>query len=428
MTGAVSIIVPTYDRPDSLQKTLAFLHAGATRPPIIVADGSSGAAAIRNAEICARDGVIYFRLPSQTGSPGADTATGYAGVLENYFARYRAALERVATPYVAVCGDDDLLLPGAAAEAAAFLDAHPDHVACHGVYLAFRYAGAGIQLDSVVYDGASIDGAEVGSRLMQMLARYEAPYYGVYRTAVQREIVAAMSRVTISLFFELYHSSASAVKGKIKRLETIYYLRNMGDAPHARPVEGWSQWAATDLDLLFTRYGDHRQRIIDLVSADPAAAISGEQLRRAIDMSFLLYAGRHFHLNVWVEEYLQTAIVDPAERDRLRLWLLFPDHGRPKPVPLPTLWVRAWRNRIVLGLWRRARRVLAIIGIERAVTVVAEAIARARSPVAAPPAPAPIWITRAGAHHTEVRLAPALVERFPEAAWHALLRRDGAVR
>jgi glycosyltransferase domain-containing protein len=269
MMDNVSIIIPTYDRPDALRRTISYLQAGRPRLPIIVADGSNGATAARNAETCARLGanITYLSRPSATKGPGAVSTAEYAMVMENYFERYSAALEAVTTDYVAVCADDDLLVPESAVRAAAFLDEHPAYVSCHGIYLAFRYIDTDIQIESVIYDGRSIDGTEVGSRLMQLLAHYEAPYYGVYRTAIQREIMAQVSRINVGLFFEIFHSSATAVRGKIKRLGNIYYLRNVGNPPHARPREGLPQWASTDLDDLHDRYREHRQRVIDFVSA-----------------------------------------------------------------------------------------------------------------------------------------------------------------
>ncbi len=332
MTDTLSIVILTYDRPDALLKTIAFLQSDGERLPIIVADGSGRDAATRNAAICAAAGsnVAYLHLPSDTEGPGATTAAAYAKVLEHYFARCRAALDRVTTDHVVVCGDDDFLVPSAALAAAAFLDANPDYVACHGRYVGFRHSASGIRIDSVVQESRSIDGAEVGSRLIQLLAHYEAPYYAVYRASAKRAIVAEMSKIHVGLFFELYHSSASVLIGKIKRMDGLYYLRNVGDPPQKRPLEGWYHWAAADLDGLFERYREHRARILALLSDRRDVALGEDRLRRAIDMSFLLLVGRQFHLDYWIDEYLTTAVASGDERVRLRGWLDAEFHGRGK--------------------------------------------------------------------------------------------------
>ena len=41
-------------------------------------------------------------------------------------------------------------------------------------------------------------------------------------------------------------------------------------------------------------------------------------VKRIVDMSFILYVGRDFHMGYWIDEFLATAVNHPKERNRLR--------------------------------------------------------------------------------------------------------------
>ncbi len=310
MDHGVTIFIPTYNRPEMLRRTLAFLHQGGLGLPVIVGDGSdSPVVASLNESACRQFGenVEYFRNP-----PTRD------GALKNFLSRYNVALARVKTPYVACCADDDLLIPETAAECAKFLSDHDDYVACHGMYLGYRYSQDAVQIDSMIYQEPSIDGNEFGSRLMQLYSQYEAPYYAVYRTKTQRRIIQSAQSIDLGIMVEAFHSAAAVVEGKIGRLDKIYYLRNVGVAPHGRSIEGWNHWMARDFDDFFERYREHRAKIISLLASDTVGDIDIQKLRRCIDMAFVVYLGRGFHLGFWIEEYLAGAVSELEDRNRLR--------------------------------------------------------------------------------------------------------------
>src|SRR6185436_15579327 len=107
----------------------------------------------------------------------------------NYLNRMVEAVGRVATPYVAMCADDDLIFVDSALRCAEFLERNEDYIACHGVYAGFSYSRGRLEIESIVYDGASIDCAEMTARLIQLYSRYEATFYAVFRTSTQLQIL-----------------------------------------------------------------------------------------------------------------------------------------------------------------------------------------------------------------------------------------------
>jgi len=167
----ITIVIPTYDRPELLQRTLAFIRES-TDIPIIVADGSSGSLSEQNLKVCKGVGtqIEYFCFPVEEDK---------IGKTNNYRARLFEAVSKVKTPYVAMCADDDLIICDLAQQCADFLNNNPDYIACHGSYVGFRSSADGYDINSIVYDGASIDSSEIPGRLLQLYSNYEASFYAV---------------------------------------------------------------------------------------------------------------------------------------------------------------------------------------------------------------------------------------------------------
>jgi glycosyltransferase domain-containing protein len=322
----LALIVPTYDRPELLERTLSFVRR-LSDMPIIVADGSSGSISHKNSDICKRVGhnIKYFCQPVVEDS---------IGKTNNYRARLLEAVNRVETPYVTMCADDDLILPGFAQRCVEFLNDNPDYIACHGSYVGFTKSALGFNINAIVYHGPSIDGSEVATRLMQLYSNYEATFYAVYRTEAQRKIIECMpSDLERFLMLETTQSAATAIIGKVKRLEGIYYLRNLGVPPHARDVEGWNQWMAQDFPEFYACFTKHRERMLALASRQAGETFDALRTARAFDMMFLLYVGREFHPGFWLDEYLRTLIDDEGERNGMRLRLeVAKPQLRPHPV------------------------------------------------------------------------------------------------
>ncbi|MYW03803.1 glycosyltransferase [Streptomyces sp. SID3343] len=104
---AVTVVIATRDRRDELCATLARLTSLPERPAVVVVDNASGdgsADAVR--ERYPRVRVI--RSPTNLGAAGRNLG-----------------VEAAQTPYVAFSDDDSWWAPGALAEGAAVLDAHP---------------------------------------------------------------------------------------------------------------------------------------------------------------------------------------------------------------------------------------------------------------------------------------------------------------
>jgi len=396
MNNDATIFIPTYNRPDLLTRTIAFLQRGSMRLPIIVGDGSAPEAAAKNEEACRQLGpnIEYFHVPSPSE---------YGASSRSYLQRFVQAFDRVKTPFVVCCADDDILLPETVVKAADFLSKNPDYVACEGIYLIFQYDGDRLRIDGKCYDSPSVDGGEIGSRLMQFYTRYEAPFYAVVRTSIQKSIFARAQDINTLMLLETFHSAAIVAAGKLKRLDNIYNLRNLGVAPHARPVEGWNQWMARDFDDFFEHYRAHRARVMDFVSSLGGPKIDPQTLRRALDMSFIVYLGREFHSGYWLDEYLTTVIADRDERSKLRQQL----NARhltttSPPISLGEVLKTSVKSVIKKGLGKRGRRFATQV-VHPAVKNLTDIVPLAQDP--------------------SIRISRGLVSMFSDADWAFVSRR-----
>jgi glycosyltransferase domain-containing protein len=309
MAPLLTVVIPTYNRADVFTGTLGLLQNSFASVPIIVADGSDDEHAEKNAE-CKRLGqnISYFHLPTGSEEP-----------IKNYFRRVNSALDQVATPYVVFCGDDDIIVSDNVQISAQFLEDNKDYVACHGSYLLFRYNHDAIQIENIVYEGASIDSEEVGGRLMQLFSSYEASYYAVFRTSVQRKLLTRCEQAELPLWPETYHSTAAVIEGKIKRLDNIHCLRNIGNTPHhSQQIRNFGRWVASDLDGFLERYRTFRQSAVGWATEQTDGRIGSNNLQRAFDMAFVLYLGREFDPSYWIEQYLAIAISDETEKGSVR--------------------------------------------------------------------------------------------------------------
>ena len=318
MPAKLSVVIPTYNRPQLLPRALRFLKAE-HNVPIVVADGSPPDAAATNAAICKGMGgdISYFHVPSPAG-PVAQVNSAVQ--------RLCTALSMVGTPYVVFCADDDLLMVESALGCVDFLEKNADYVGCQGLAVGFRVESRLLKVEHVEYQDLSIDGSDVSARLMQLFSHYESPFYCVVRTPVQSRVLEKAIGSISGAFFELFHSTALVMAGKIKRVGGLHYLRDVTEtttsaAPVADrgtvPTGNFMQWAANDLDGLFTVYKEHRERVIAL-AADNETGLSPEALKRSIDMTFLIYLGRQFHTTSWIDEYITRNVAGIADGEALR--------------------------------------------------------------------------------------------------------------
>ena len=203
----VTILIPSHRRPALLARALE--HYAPSGLPVIVADSTP--------EPFARAGEFprlqYLHLPDVP---------------------FEAKLQRlaglVATPYAALCADDDFTSCASIARCAEFLDSHPDHSGAHGHYLRVL-RGSGQTLVEPCYRDthrAGIGAADPARRLLELNRPYVPLFYAVLRAEVLRQAFGpGHERERFYAASELALGLAAAILGRVAVLPTLHTVRDI---------------------------------------------------------------------------------------------------------------------------------------------------------------------------------------------------------
>src|ERR1022692_3591640 len=104
MSSSVTIIIPTYNRPNELIRSLKFLKIMGNRHPVIVVDGSTSENQKANFKVVApyKD-FVTLKQYTPDFHPGVRMADG---------------LKHATTKYSVISADDDFILPAALTQSA----------------------------------------------------------------------------------------------------------------------------------------------------------------------------------------------------------------------------------------------------------------------------------------------------------------------
>lgn len=243
-----TLVIPTFNRHAWLAGLLRYLARARMAGRVLVLDSSREDVARQNRALVEASGLEISVAAYPESLP--------------FSQKLAEGLRQVRSAYCGLCADDDLVLPGGVAACVDFLASHPDHAGAHGLYFAFGQDGRRYFVDEIVYRHDSLDAARPAARLAQLLDDYQSNFYGVYRTAVQAEAIAAAAANESSLFFELAQSALTAIAGRIARLPLVYAGRRR--SPSAGSPTRWHpvEWAAADPRELGRHYLAYHARLV----------------------------------------------------------------------------------------------------------------------------------------------------------------------
>lgn len=228
----LTILIPTRNRPAFLRRALRYYAHHGWPSPILVCDSSdtSGKPAIAAVLREAPANVALLDSPPDIGVN----------------AKIIAGLERVATKYLAFCGDDDFVVPQALPACVDYLEAHPDFSAAHGQAFTFVIEGAvahGRIATLRPYRQRALLDDSPAARLRSHFADWTTSFYSVQRTASVRSIFDAFGRMqNDSTCCEIFFYAANAIRGKAVRLDRPYMYRQI-DIAKEYSVDETHVWA-----------------------------------------------------------------------------------------------------------------------------------------------------------------------------------------
>ncbi len=289
MSNSIStILIPTYNRPYQLNRLLDYMlkNYNLEQVKIVVLDGSYKDAQT-NEKTCNQLGIEY---------------RGYSPDVP-LLERWLDGIKHVKTEFVSFLADDDILQPQGYYDSLNFLQTHSDYVAAHGNYIWFKEQ----EKQTLLYPGYqtfSIEDEYPLKRLFYFLADYLPITYALYRTNI---LQTAYQRTISNLpldnyhFTELLSGCIPVLLGKVKKLDTHYYGRNMGD-PSPRPSVIYPKLIFAE-DFSY-RYGLIKRTLRNILDHNVNPKIAED----AIDYCFGAYYGKVLDRNIVTQHF--TRLLD----------------------------------------------------------------------------------------------------------------------
>jgi glycosyltransferase domain-containing protein len=273
---ALTVLMPTRNRPQHCARQLNFLRANGLPYRIVVLDGSLDAAVAAEVQTAASGLAEYRRF---------DPAFRMADKLA-------AAIGDVATPFVILIPDDDLVLPHAIEAEIRFLRENPAFIAAHGYFLSFALHDNDVDISRVIGFTASITDENPLRRHYELFRRYQSFYWGVFRTPIFASAVTAAIAMEMVVFRETTVMSIAILQGKVARLRLIHALR--GTAPSHAPLRHSNPffWALHDAASFFSGYAAYREVIVSFIRSRAIAVPDGTTLEQLLDMSHASWLAR----------------------------------------------------------------------------------------------------------------------------------------
>lgn len=208
----ITIIIPTYNRPKSLERILNYYIKSGEDFHFIVADSSNKKNKEENKKIV---------------GPKQELKVTYLDDYQediNPWLKFADAAGRVKTTYCLFCGDDDFILPSSIIKAVDFLEKNSDFALAQGRKVIFYKDFSGKIQWKETENCESIEFSDPVARFKKQLADYSmATFSAVHRTDILKIIFAETAKFTNdNRFGELLPSALALIYGKMKCLDIFY--------------------------------------------------------------------------------------------------------------------------------------------------------------------------------------------------------------
>lgn len=147
--------------------------------------------------------------------------------IKDGFERFKIGLQKVETPYIKICSDDDLFFTGSILSCINYLQKNYDYVCCQGLNFAFNRNSNYAFQES---EHPSFEEANASKRVCEMLINYGHFFYAVQRTSILKKSVNSLlavikNNIIGANLWELGLALLVISHGKCKVLNESYLIR-----------------------------------------------------------------------------------------------------------------------------------------------------------------------------------------------------------
>lgn len=213
MSHPLTIVVPTHNRYDRLQRLLTYYRASRAQAPIHLLDSSSDPAPGHGPlQECLADTarMVVRRYPPDT-PPLHKMLDG---------------LQQVSSPYVVLWADDDFLIPSALEDSLCVLERDPEVSVVHGQAALFAVEAGRVQWVAPYLQCSVLDGT-AAARLARYFQRYFVTFYSVHRTRRLATNFKTVCQPGLDwhTWGELALGALAVMQGKAVALPRLYMIR-----------------------------------------------------------------------------------------------------------------------------------------------------------------------------------------------------------
>ena len=205
MKDKITVIIPAYNRPVHLKRTIAY---AATLPySFIIVDDSP--------------------VKPTISEPLPSNVSYYFFDKNSFYDKVGFAISKVATPYVMLCADDDFQLKSGVEFGIDFLDKNKDYSCVNGISLSFYKLKNEWLLNPLYAYGNRIDNTETEtlSRTKKYFSPFYPNYYSIHRIENLQDVFKYKMKYEVLGLIEFIFSFAAALHGKFKVLPVVFHLR-----------------------------------------------------------------------------------------------------------------------------------------------------------------------------------------------------------
>lgn len=280
----ITLIIPTYNRPDFLRRILAYYADKSLKYKIIVVDSSSDENREKNKEI-----IGFFHNLS------VDFYHYQSDVHPND--KIFRVLGNVSSEYCVICADDDFITLKGIESAMSFLEKNPDFTCVHGNYLQFRLRNDRNKQPKFfwkeLYSCKSLTSEDPVERIQHYFPDCCPTFYAVHRTSFLSIIFKEyMDHDLGGAFGELLLSSLTLAHGKVKCMDSIYAFRDKGNLPEPCKLEYFHNVKDyLENGTYLEKHSMFQNCLVRHLSKN--SKLSGDELKKILDDSMSSYIKRY---------------------------------------------------------------------------------------------------------------------------------------
>jgi len=310
VNSGCNIMIPTYNRPDYLQRILDYYDNFREEFRIIIADSS-------------RDEIkeINEKTVHSVSNLNIKYLNHYP-TEKNHWLKYADMLNYATEKYGLICADDDFITPTGINQAVEFLEKNADFTVAHGRSLRFwprSVRGNRQQFFCKLPDRfLSITFAEPDKRLSHHLSHYAPTFYGVHRKDFLKLIFKEGANFFYDCCFsELLLSVLTLIYGKTKCLEVFYAAREA--SPDSLGVNRKKLKDLSKDDLYKSKW----DQVIHCLSVHLAgnSKLTLDEAKEVVDDAMSLYLLEVTRIKKPIKDKLARRTKNSLENSKLPRWI-----------------------------------------------------------------------------------------------------------